>query len=329
MAEPLVSIIVPLYNAEKYIGEAIASAMAQTWPFKEILVVDDGSTDRSLSIAQTYQSDWVKVISQPNKGASAARNTGLKHATGNFIQFLDADDLLSEDKIELQVKALKNAPGKIAVCSTIHFTDGSPHKDSTPSAYEEQFLIDSDNPAWFLTHLWGGYGDNGSMVQPNAWLTPREIIEKAGPWNETLTVDDDGEYFCRVLLQANGIVKTGGYNYYRKYTNNNFSLSASKLEKHYTSLIHSLGLRYDHISSREPTDALKKAYARSLQSVYNSMYPAYPLLRRSIKQSIKKLGITSPEYLSPKEKVKKRARSILGPQFTNFLKGNILKPPQK
>lgn len=329
MAEQLVSVIIPVHNAEKYIGEAIASAMAQTWPCKEIIVVDDGSTDRSLSIAQTYQCEWVKVISQPNKGASAARNTGLKHATGDFIQFLDADDLLSEDKIELQIQALKKAPEKIAVCSTIHFTDGKPHTGSSPSAYEEQFLLDSDNPAWFLTHLWGGYGDNGSMVQPNAWLTPRSIIERAGPWNETLTVDDDGEYFCRVLLQSNGVVKSGGYNYYRKYADNNFSLSASKLERHYFSLLASLGLRYGHISSREPTEALKKAYARSLQSIYNSMYPAYPLIRRQITDSIKKLGITSLEYLSPKEKIKKRARSLLGPQFTNFLKDNIFKPRQK
>ena len=102
--KPLVSILVPAYNAAPYIAETLDSALAQTWQNIEIVVVDDGSRDDTLAIAKTYESKRVKVISQENKGASTARNRALKAAQGDFIQYLDADDLLAPDKIERQLK---------------------------------------------------------------------------------------------------------------------------------------------------------------------------------------------------------------------------------
>ena len=101
MSQPLVSILIPCYNSEKWLAETLESALAQTWQNKEIIVVDDGSTDSSLEIAKTFESNKVKVLRQDNRGASAARNLGLTNAQGDFIQYLDADDLLSEDKISL------------------------------------------------------------------------------------------------------------------------------------------------------------------------------------------------------------------------------------
>src|SRR5271165_3187575 len=108
MAEyPLVSVIIPVYNSEKYLAESIESAIGQTWSSKEIIVVDDGSTDNSFEIARKFAGrPEVKVVTQENRGAAAARNAGLKEAKGEFIQFLDADDLLSADKIESQMKLL-------------------------------------------------------------------------------------------------------------------------------------------------------------------------------------------------------------------------------
>lgn len=102
--EPLVSILIPCYNAEKWLAETLESALAQTWDNIEIIVVDDGSTDKSLAVAKQFEPDGVKVISQANKGASAARNRAFQESQGDFIQYLDADDLLVPDKIELQVK---------------------------------------------------------------------------------------------------------------------------------------------------------------------------------------------------------------------------------
>jgi glycosyltransferase involved in cell wall biosynthesis len=102
----LVSILIPCYNSANWISETLASALAQTWQNKEIIVVDDGSTDNSLAVAKSFESPIVKVISQENRGASAARNRALQESQGDFIQYLDADDLLAPDKIERQVQRL-------------------------------------------------------------------------------------------------------------------------------------------------------------------------------------------------------------------------------
>src|ERR1051326_5639298 len=107
---PLVSIIIPCFNAARWLPATLQSALAQTWPNLEVIVVDDGSTDHSAAIARRYEGDRVRGVVQPNAGAAAARNTGLRHARGEFIQFLDADDLLAPEKIAKQMEALLRAP---------------------------------------------------------------------------------------------------------------------------------------------------------------------------------------------------------------------------
>lgn len=101
---PKVSILIPLYNSEKYIADTIQSALNQTYPNIEVIIVDDGSRDNSFSIAKQFESKQVTVLSQKNKGASTARNKAFENCTGELIQYLDADDLLHPDKIKLQVE---------------------------------------------------------------------------------------------------------------------------------------------------------------------------------------------------------------------------------
>src|SRR5690349_12910162 len=100
----LVSILIPAFNAERWLGETIESALNQTWPSKEIIIVDDGSADDTLRVARSFASSTVKVISQENSGACAARNRALAEAQGDFVQWLDADDLLAPDKIARQLE---------------------------------------------------------------------------------------------------------------------------------------------------------------------------------------------------------------------------------
>lgn len=102
-ATPLVSILIPAYNAEEWIADTIRSAVAQTWPRKEIIVVDDGSTDQTAAIARQFEPHGVRVVSKKNQGAAAARNTAYSLSKGDYIQWLDADDLLAQDKIALQM----------------------------------------------------------------------------------------------------------------------------------------------------------------------------------------------------------------------------------
>jgi len=87
---PLVSILIPAYNAERWIGETIRSALAQTWPRKELIIVNDGSRDRTLEVARQFASGNVLVVTQQNQGASAARNKAFELCQGDYIQWLDA-----------------------------------------------------------------------------------------------------------------------------------------------------------------------------------------------------------------------------------------------
>ncbi len=99
---PLVSILIPCYNAERWIAQAIESSLAQTWPEKEVIVVDDGSTDASLDVIRRFDGR-VRWETGPNRGGGAARNRLLRLARGEWLQYLDADDYLLPDKVARQV----------------------------------------------------------------------------------------------------------------------------------------------------------------------------------------------------------------------------------
>lgn len=293
---PLVSIIIPVYNSALYLAEAINSCINQTWQNIEVIIIDDGSTDESLSIAKSFENDRIRVYHQENKNAAAARNSGLTKAKGDYIQFLDADDILSADKIEKQVKLLAGHPGMVAVCSTIHFTDGHQPSEFAPSVYEEAFLLDLP-PFDFLFNLYGGNNEGqGSMVQPNAWLCPKDIIKKAGKWNEDLTLDDDGEYFCRVVLASGGVSKSAGYNYYRKFQGHK-NLSGLTTQKHLRSQYNALNLKISWLKAKNPLPGLTNMHARWLHGLLFKTYPAYPALEQQIKDDLKTLkAAVRPQY---------------------------------
>ena len=103
-----VSVVIPAYNAEAHIGEAIESVLAQTRPAAEVIVVDDGSGDGTATIAGSF--DEVEVLTQPNRGPSAARNAGVARSSGELLAFLDADDLMTPNRLELQSAHLRSNP---------------------------------------------------------------------------------------------------------------------------------------------------------------------------------------------------------------------------
>lgn len=105
----LISVIIPVYNCDRYLSETIESVLKQTYPPSEIIIVDDGLTDKSAEVAKSF-GDLIKYKYQNNSGAAVARNTGIKIAKGEYIAFLDADDLWTENKLKLQIEAFKNYP---------------------------------------------------------------------------------------------------------------------------------------------------------------------------------------------------------------------------
>jgi len=106
MANKLVSIIIPSYNSRQWVCDAIDCSLQQTYPHCEVIVVDDGSTDGTAELLSTNYGDKIRYVYQENRGLSGSRNTGLRNARGDYIQFLDADDLIALDKLEIQVRGL-------------------------------------------------------------------------------------------------------------------------------------------------------------------------------------------------------------------------------
>lgn len=185
----------PAFNAAAFISEAIDSALRQSLTDLEVLVVDNDSTDGTGRVARRFADPRVRVLSCEKRGAAAARNVGLSQANGRFIQFLDADDVLGSTKIELQLNAIAEVDQSrtVASCAWLRFED---HPDDARLHPEPVWPL--ENPLeWLICSLSGG-----GMMQTGGWLVHRELIDAAGPWDETLSLHDDGEYFTRVLLQA-------------------------------------------------------------------------------------------------------------------------------
>ena len=114
---PLISVIIPAYNAQDFIQKALDSVLAQSYSHYEVLIVNDGSTDNTEALVKTYHDPRVKLISQSNGGLSNARNTGIKNAKGNYLAFLDADDYWIAEKLEKQIEILRRHP-EVSFCST-------------------------------------------------------------------------------------------------------------------------------------------------------------------------------------------------------------------
>src|SRR5690606_24526914 len=154
-----------------WLAETLGSATGQTWPEVEVIVVDDGSTDGTLGIARRYESERVKVIHQENRGACAARNRALAEARGDFIQYLDADDLLVPDKIERQVRRLETEPqGTVATGPWSRFYNDDLTTATQRSAPDWR---DYEPASDWLIQSWEGRG----TIPIFSWLIPRAIAE--------------------------------------------------------------------------------------------------------------------------------------------------------
>jgi glycosyltransferase involved in cell wall biosynthesis len=281
MNPPLISILIPCHNAAPWIAATLESALAQTWPNKEIIVVDDGSTDGSAAIAQTYAGRGVLLVTQENRGAAAARNHALRKAHGEFIQFLDADDLISSDKISTQAALLSaRPPGTIASCAWGRFAD-----DPATARFIDKEVFRDFAPIDFLVFA----ARTGAMMHPSAWLVPRAVAERAGPWDESLTLNDDGEYFCRVLLASAGVGFTASaHSYYRSGLPG--SLSQRRDERSRRSLFHSLELIEQSLLAHEDSPRMRRAAANHYQRFLHEFFPFPRKLMRMAGARVTALG---------------------------------------
>lgn len=273
--DPLVSVLIPCYNASPWIRGTLESILGQSYQNIEVVMMDDGSTDDSFQIARMYESRNVKILRQANQGASVARNEAYRNCEGEFIQHLDADDFLSPDKIASQVRTLRESPpGYLGLCPAVYFYDGD--DPDTGALHDGWPAVDSDRPLDWLIDMYGPV--RGGMIQPGAWLTPRSVCEVSGPWNSTIdpSPDNDGEYFCRIVLNSRGIrMAPAGRVYYRKFRSGG-SMSGQKSSDYQKGGLRSLDLIAGHLFAKTSDSLAKQALARRYKELAFSSYPFAP-----------------------------------------------------
>ena len=175
--ESRVAIIIPVYNGEKYLKVAIESAQSQTWKNKEIIVVDDGSADRTSKIMM--ESDGIDQVYKINGGTASALNRGIANSQAKWIKWLSADDLLYSD-------AIQNMMREATSRDVIYYTHYDIIDESGNVTGE---FVEHDRPE---SELWGYYYGNGS-----SWLLHRDLYEKVGPFDESFKHSEDYEYLLR------------------------------------------------------------------------------------------------------------------------------------
>ena len=210
-SSPRVSVIVPTYNRSHLVGETLESIQKQTLSDWECLIVDDGSTDDTQAVAESFASsdgkDRFHYFYQENSGAQVARNHGFAKSSGLYIQFLDSDDLIDEIKLERQVEGLEETGADYAHCAwrQFHMQDGK----------RVLSRIYADGPIPGGDHLSAEF--RGWHPAPNSYLFRRETVEQVGPWDEELTQNQDLDYAFRLGLTYLKSVFTAGTALHREH----------------------------------------------------------------------------------------------------------------
>jgi len=246
-------------------------------------VVDDGSTDNTKSIVESVNEVRVKYFSQVMKGAAAARNAAFYHSSGDYIKFLDADDLLNENFITAQVRKLTGTTGSVASASWGRFYNNN---TANFSLSPEKVWKDMPSVDWLIESL---IDSGANMMQPGIFLLPRNIIEKAGLWNEALSLIDDFDFMVRVISNSSYVLFCEeAVLMYRSGLPN--SLSAKNSDKHMESAYNSLRLGVDCILKVRDDAVSRQACANTYKRWSYNFYPFHKDLYNKLENEIDKLG---------------------------------------
>ena len=200
----LVSVIIPTFNRGRILKDAVDSVLAQEYTNYELIVVDDGSTDKTVELLQTY-GQHLTLIQQPNKGVSAARNTGIRNSNGHYIAFLDSDDLWLPEKLSCQIEFFHLHP-KTLVCQTeeiwirngVRVNPKKRHKKSSGMIFERSLAL--------------------CLVSPSAVMIKRSLFDRVGLFDERLPACEDYDLWLRTtlrfpiyLIDQPLVIKRGGH----------------------------------------------------------------------------------------------------------------------
>lgn len=272
----LVSVIIPTYNRGDLVVETLDSVFRQTYRPIEVLIVDDGSTDNTRQVIEKWRRRYVGdtrfelyYFFQKNKGAPAARNYGLIESRGEFIQFIDSDDLLAPSKISNQVKVLSKYKRKIAVYGKwLYFINSK----NILKVYKAHTQTDDDN---VLKNWLGGRW----AIPPLSILWRRNDILQLGPWDESLAADQDGDFAMRFLLRGGKLVfNPSAWVYRRLYESPESAIGLSNSRASFESRYRVVTRIEDELTSKGLLDEYKGA----LSSRYAILANRYALYHKDL-----------------------------------------------
>jgi glycosyltransferase involved in cell wall biosynthesis len=279
---PLVSVCMPAYNAEKYIHEAIQSVIDQTYANWELIIVNDGSTDNTIGVAELFTDKRIKIFYQQNKGQCAAANKAFELSNGDLIKFFDADDIMSRNMLRSQVTRIAGNSQDVVSARWGRF-----YNDDIGTFKLNPEPVWQDMPAinWLISALTTGY----PMMQCALWLIPRPTLYRSGLWDEDLSLINDFDFFSRVLSASRNVLfEPAATLYYRSGIPG--SLSSQTKPEHAQSAFKSISKGAAAILAIDQSSAAKRAIANIFQTLAHALYPFHKKIVLDIEKQIKTLG---------------------------------------
>ncbi|MDX2197108.1 MAG: glycosyltransferase family A protein [Cytophagales bacterium] len=308
-SSPLVSILIPAYNAQKHIASTILSILKQDYKAIEIIIVNDGSTDATENEVKRINDHRIILINQTKQGAAAARNAAFKYSKGQFIKYLDADDMISPHMLKAQVQAILPNANAIAYSDwgrfKISLNDFVPHTELYPHITHPL--------QWLKAHM---YPEPYPMLQVGRFLLSRHLVAQAGTWNTKLSLIDDFEYMVRTILASHKLIFTPKeYLYYRS---GNFSLSAHKSHAATLSAFNSVKLATEYLLQHDNSEDMRLICANCFQDLIYNAYPFHASVRQMCALQIRALG--GSDFKFPSGGITRFLSAFIGWKATKLLK---------
>jgi len=280
--QPAISLVMPVYNAEGFLQAAIKSVLGQTFADFELIVVNDGSTDQSLSVVSGFQDHRLRVMTQENRGQSVAINRGVVESRGRFIKIVDADDWLNPRHLESQFSSLSDSEQAVSACRWGYFAQQADSPHVRPESTDQHY----DDPLeWIVDSLSRDEGMMGGW----RWLIPRTVWDRAGGYDERLSLNNDFHASIAILLASSGVRFAPDAVYsYRKGQGG--SLSGSVSRKAMESALLTTELGCDLLLKRENSARIRHLCAIRFQRWAFDFYPRFPDLTVIAEKRAQELG---------------------------------------
>lgn len=282
----LISIIIPVYNAEHFIFETLSSCLDQSYSNIEVIIVNDGSTDSSEQVVSQFKDQRIQYYKINNIGVCGARNYGIQKAQGGLIQFLDADDALDKDKLYEQVLLFQEHGDEYIYSSRMGQINNKIRSiQPAYSLYEKDFTPQD----YFETVL----NQFGKYLTTGIWLIPSKLARSSGGWDTNIVANNDGEYFMRIILNSKGIIYSKkSIFFYRR--DNVFSISKKRNQKTCEGFLNSYISYAKHFLIFFGPITGKVLAWKALSTYYCRFYGAYYDLSKSCLLEINRIGYSKP-----------------------------------